>query len=505
MDLVSTTLDGAGPLHALTARQRPRASRTLTVSMARALAQSTNSGLVVFGGFMPLGSHGDSVQLRATLLNGVTGRLTDFEVVGDTADMVRLADSTSMRVLRILGQTRAIGAVPTTYIGSRSMNALRSFLQGEQLYRQNLWTEAKARYEAAVAEDSGYTLAIHRLRNVTRDNEEDSASMNYALRAGALNHRLSRRDSLLVAADSLYAAETLDKQSAHPAIAIASPVWWAMLRRRLAILRQSTTDYPSDPEGWVELGEAFVHKREWLGPGDPAAILHPFMVSIQFDSAWAPAYYHAMELGMRALSGDSVSEIVARNSRLTPSERPARDLSDLLSANPSVSQAALARMESMNAAQLESRVHTSSAGWLIPANWQSAWSDNLIGQARLPHSPDRARARSSSTTRSSLKHRVTYSWRCVAISERPTNTGATRSPKCCRRNTSPWGSMASFQPIASRCGRRSGLAHRSVGARCRRCRGCFSGVTRRPSTDCVTNSADHRRRTPTSPTRRSTA
>ncbi|MGE5802707.1 MAG: serine/threonine-protein kinase, partial [Gemmatimonadota bacterium] len=159
VDVLSRSLDGAGPLRTV--------SPTLVVrrwggrgdaSAAQALGQETGARTVVFGGL--IGAGADSVRLTATVLD-VPGPtvLGEIELRERTDRIDRLADSLTVRVLRELGRTRAIGSVRTASLGSPSLPALKAFLQGEQFLRRSEWDSSLAYHQRAIALDSGFTLA----------------------------------------------------------------------------------------------------------------------------------------------------------------------------------------------------------------------------------------------------------------------------------------------------------------------------------------------------------
>jgi serine/threonine protein kinase len=104
---------------------------------AQALGRRTGAGLVVFGTMVPKGR--DSVTLRAGVLDAVSGLgQREVEVSGESARIGELADSLGIRILQALGRSRAIGSGRQVSMGSRSLPALKSFLQGEQFYRRGL-------------------------------------------------------------------------------------------------------------------------------------------------------------------------------------------------------------------------------------------------------------------------------------------------------------------------------------------------------------------------------
>src|SRR4029077_2130831 len=85
--------------------------------------------------------------------------------------------------------------------------ALKAFLRGEQLYRRGDMDSAYMFHARAVALDSNFALALHQLSAIGWlgiPSLIDSGYRTHALRAQKLNHRLPRRDSLLILLDSLH-------------------------------------------------------------------------------------------------------------------------------------------------------------------------------------------------------------------------------------------------------------------------------------------------------------
>ena len=109
-------------------------------------------------------------------------------------------------------------------LGTSSLPALKAFLQGEQFLRRTEWDSALAFYQHAIAADSAFALPLRRasLALGWLRGGFDSLSNAYALRAGALNHGLSRRDSLLLLSDSLLSSLL----NAGPRATQADSGWW---------------------------------------------------------------------------------------------------------------------------------------------------------------------------------------------------------------------------------------------------------------------------------------
>jgi serine/threonine-protein kinase len=203
-----------------------------------------------------------------------------------------VADSLTVRVLRELGRTRAIGVVRSASLGSRSMPALKAFLQGEQFLRRSEWDSSLAYHQRAIALDSGFTLAWSHAGMAAgwQHRADDSISRTYKLRAGALNHGLAPRESLIVLSESL------------AAVVYAGPAqiagrWWTYGRRLIGTLDEAVRRYPTDPELWYMLGDARYHAGGLAGISSRAA-LEAFDRSIALDSAFTPSYVHAVSLGL---------------------------------------------------------------------------------------------------------------------------------------------------------------------------------------------------------------
>jgi hypothetical protein len=99
--------------------------------------------LVLYGQLVERGA--DSVRASVTLLDVIQDSVVaDIEVRDAVEQMDRMADSIAVQSLRMLGNRRSIAAVPKSFFGSRSLPALKVFLQGEQLYRRNDFKAARS-------------------------------------------------------------------------------------------------------------------------------------------------------------------------------------------------------------------------------------------------------------------------------------------------------------------------------------------------------------------------
>jgi serine/threonine-protein kinase len=311
VDLVSRNLDGAGPLRSVppTTVIRRWTGRADRLS-ASELGRRTGARLVVFGNL--IGAGPDSVRLTATALDAQSERpLAELELreAGDRMD--RLADSLTVGLMRELGRSRRVEVFRAGSLGSTSLPALKAFLQGEQWFRQAAWDSALASYEHAIALDSTFPLALRRAGQVLgwRLSAFDSLAHTLALRAGALNRGLGPRDSLLVTADSLFAA----LYSSVPTVD------WPVLRRVYAVAQELTRRYPDDFESWHTLGEAYYHFGSSLRSG-PRPALAAFDRAIAIDSSFAPAYIHQVETALWLDGPEAAERYAAGYLRLDPTD-----------------------------------------------------------------------------------------------------------------------------------------------------------------------------------------
>jgi serine/threonine-protein kinase len=328
VDVLSRSLDGAGPLRTV--------SPTLVVrrweghadaASARALGHVTGARTVVYGQL--LGAGPDSVRLTATVFDVAAGRpIGEVERREATARMDRLADSLTVAVLRELGRTRAIGLVRSASLGSRSLPALKAFLQGERFLRRSEWDSALAFYQRAIGLDSGFTLAWSHAGLAAgwqHRAEADSTYRVYRLVAGRLNHGLAPRDSFAVLAESLTAVVWAGPQQ-------LAGSWWTYGRRVMATLDEAVRRYPNDPELWYMLGDARHHFGGLAGVPAGAA-LDAFDRAIALDSAFTPSYVHAVGLALERdgrAGARRYGEAFLRAGALGRSARDTRLILDLL-------------------------------------------------------------------------------------------------------------------------------------------------------------------------------
>jgi serine/threonine-protein kinase len=317
VDILSRDLDQAGPIRTVSQSVSLRRwSGRADPASAEALGRRTGAGLVVFGSVVRAGT--DSVSLRASLLDrarGTTG--SDLEVRGEEARLGELADSLGVNILRSLGRGRPIGSVRHVSLGSRSLPALKEFLQAEQFYRRAQWDSALAHYDRAIAKDSAFGLPYRRMYQVLGWGPASSAAYRdavyYLSRSVELTRGLSGRDSLMFVAESVGMAGR----------AIRDPDEWLANRHVTYELgAQLVRRYPDDPETLQEWGEMLVH---WPPPygQDPTSALAALDKAIALDSAFSPAYEHTIELALRLGIPERARRYARAYAALNPTEESA--------------------------------------------------------------------------------------------------------------------------------------------------------------------------------------
>ena len=318
VDVLARNLDGIGPLGTVSPAVAIRGwgGRKADRGSARALAKRTKAQYAVFGSLTS--APGSLVRLSASLLDAESDSLWEGSWTG--VDVKPLTDSATRFIIERLGERYALGAVRRSPLAETSVEALKLFLQGEQSFRRTAWEPAFAAYTRAAALDTAFALPLRRMGQIIgfqKDNA-DSAGRSYALRAGRLNGGLAPRDSLLVLADSLFAALTKRDSELSD---------WPTLRRLFETVDAAALRYPADPEVWYTVGEA----REHLGYGTVAdvtdeSVFAAFERAIALDAGFAPAYIHATELAFQLRGREAGLRYARAYLALRPTDEEAKGI-----------------------------------------------------------------------------------------------------------------------------------------------------------------------------------
>jgi serine/threonine-protein kinase len=320
VDVLARRLDGAGALRTVppTVVVRRFEGRGDPASAAM-LGARTGAGLVVYGGLVHAGR--DSVQLEARLYDVRRGEVVGEVRVADALSaMDRAVDALGIGLLRELARTRPLGAVRTAGVAAASLPALRAFLAAEQYYRAGVFDSAVFAARAAVALDSTFVLAQHRLGTLLLYDQFMETGARHLVRAGAALHArpagaraagLSSRDSVVVTLDSLRGAALLAglrHPGGAPPAELAAPY--------LARLRQALLVHADDPELRLAYAEALV----FMGATARSTREEQHAAyerAIALDSAFFPAYVAAVGLALATHHPERAREHLATMQALT--------------------------------------------------------------------------------------------------------------------------------------------------------------------------------------------
>jgi serine/threonine-protein kinase len=257
---------------------------------ASKLGKAMGAGIALYGTVQ--GTSADSIAVTMYLRDVQHGKQigTVMSRRGSKSDLPALGTALRKDVLSELSKLRPIGAFRTTWLDEANPTALQAFLIAEQFFRRSDLDSAIAYYGRAIDADSTFALAYYHAGLVVgwRRSEGDSVAQRYLRAAVRLNRGLPPRDSLLISADSVRSGLTAFE---------TDTAYFSSVRRLFGTLRTARDSFPSDPEIWYALADAYFHYGS--GPGlsvDEDTTLVAFDRSIRLDSGFTPAYIHAIEL-----------------------------------------------------------------------------------------------------------------------------------------------------------------------------------------------------------------
>ena len=270
---LSANLDGVGDIRMVDRltilAQTEKGRGSLVLRDAAALGRRYGATSVVAGS---IARDGARVRLDVGLYTSDSlVPLARAVVTGSPDSLTALTDSVTWRVLDAVWR-RGTAPTPTLQaITTRSVEALRAYLDGEQLSVAGRSGEAKAAYGRAIAADSSFWFAYFRFVNAAGWSEGE---VDTAIQKAYWNHRglLPRRERLLIEANDL-----------------DSGLVWR--RDRLEAL---VHEYPDYWPAWFLLGDGYVHSYPYIGSTradarrclERAVALNPRLVSAWAHLAW---------------------------------------------------------------------------------------------------------------------------------------------------------------------------------------------------------------------------
>jgi len=294
MQLLSATLDGAGPVHTVEAGALLAALRRTGVDgpdpdIGRRAARHFGAGCFVLGSIVVAGG-----RLRAVAAlydNEGTLRTRVDASVPSEDDLFELADALSRRLLEQLGDSTRAPLAGSAARTTPSLPALKAYLAGEHALGAGHYLDAVASFQAAAVTDPEFALAHYRLAGALAG----VALVDEARRADdrAFQHRgrLSDHDRRLVEGQHAWLAGSIAEAERHYAALVSS--------------------YPESLEGWFRLGDALYHGNPDRGRSVAEASL-AFERALQLDPEHVGSLTHVARI--RALEGrrEEVGPLVER-------------------------------------------------------------------------------------------------------------------------------------------------------------------------------------------------
>lgn len=299
VSILSTGLDGAAGLRAVADRTVLAAWRETgsgrngaTTGRALAVARKVGARYGVVGSAVRMGA---DLQLAAAVHETMSGeRLGQAEVRGSPDSVTVLADELVRRVLGILleGRRRDLPSAELANLTTRSVPALKAYLEGERHFRHGEFRAAVAAYRDAIRRDSTFASAHWRLARSygwLPQFAGGEQQLRHRRRAYELAGQLPLRQRRLLQ------ARLLLERGRHAA-AVDS-------------LRVLTDAYPDHGDAWYWLGEASLHFA--IPPGWPGAD-EAFERAVTLDPGFAPYHVHLVDFAFSvhrdsALANDRIA------------------------------------------------------------------------------------------------------------------------------------------------------------------------------------------------------
>jgi serine/threonine-protein kinase len=216
VDLLSRNLDGTGDIRSVNgatvlAAAHADGNGVADLEEGRRLARRLGAGLYVLGSVSAIGNQ---VRIEASLYDGAPVQpavLSQATVSGDTTQLFELVDRLAGDLM--VGQRHGVGSrlLQTAATTTRSLPALKAYLDAEQHLRLGAFDSSLAGFQDAVQLDSTFALAYYRLAVAAAWSRRTPLIRPNTDRAVQLADRLSARDQRLLASFAALAAGKPDE------------------------------------------------------------------------------------------------------------------------------------------------------------------------------------------------------------------------------------------------------------------------------------------------------
>ncbi|MGH7656767.1 MAG: hypothetical protein ACREL6_00940, partial [Gemmatimonadales bacterium] len=233
-------------------------------------AVSPGTDLILTGTLIPAGSH---VRVDASLNEGGSGEVSLPAVTAPAESLAALADSLAWHVLRAIWQDGTPPAPSLAAITTRSLPALRAYLDAENLISEGRWDEAPLAFARAISADSTFWYAYWRYAYARGWSGSPVESIVVA-------RIVEHRDELPLQDHRLIDARLADSIST-----------------RITITREVARDFPGYWPAWFDLADLLSHQGPYLGTTQ-AQTRRALERTLILQPGLAPAWQHAFWFAM---------------------------------------------------------------------------------------------------------------------------------------------------------------------------------------------------------------
>ncbi|MDB4876652.1 MAG: transcriptional activator protein [Gemmatimonadetes bacterium] len=300
VDLLSTTLDGAGQYRTVDPRAllgylAREESRALDPERALAIATRFGAGRFVMGSLVEAGGR---IKIHAQLY-GSDGRAVGSAEVAGTSEsgLFEMVDGVTRQLLAAMSHGPALRLSRLAAATTHSVVALKAYLRGESEFRAGAFQSALEMFEAATAEDASFALAYYRLAAAA------AAVFNLELAHGANEHalrhraRLTDHDRLLLDAQRAWLGGDADEAE--------------------RLYEEIVRSYPDDLEAWFLLGDVLFHHNPLRGRSTAEA-RRAFESAVEFDPDNVSALVHLARIAAIEGRREDLRALVERVLRVSP-------------------------------------------------------------------------------------------------------------------------------------------------------------------------------------------
>ena len=309
VDLLSTTLDGAGELRTVDPRallgyiareheQRGTDRMHFDPAQACAIAERFGAGSFVLGSVIEAGGR---LRICATLYDATTRgtpAIVVVEVAGSgESGVFDLVDEIARRLLA--GQSADPGARLSRLaaLTTESLPALKAYLRGEGEFRAGRYLQALDAFQSAANEDPSFALAYYRLSSAAAAVANLELAREASTRAAQHQHRLAYHDRALLDAQRAWLQGAADEAERHYTAIVDT--------------------YVDDMEAWFLLGDVQFHHNPRRGRSVTEA-REAFERALQYDPEHVSSLVHLARVA--ALEGrvEELDALVDRVLKLSP-------------------------------------------------------------------------------------------------------------------------------------------------------------------------------------------